>query len=152
VETYLLRLALAGVAGFLLGLISNRKDRTHSSRVFAIVSIISALLFIVASGLHQQTHNMGDPARLTAQILSALGFLFAGLIWIDRSSRVEGLNTAAALMLASLIGLLIGAGCYLTALLGVVFFLLLYWLSSWIKPRRRRKKVQEKTGEEAPPG
>lgn len=147
----MLRLALAGVAGFLLGLISNRKDRTHSSRVFAIVSIISALLFIVASGLHQQTHNMGDPARLTAQILSALGFLFAGLIWIDRSSRVEGLNTAAALMLASLIGLLIGAGCYLTALLGVVFFLLLYWLSSWIKPRRRRKIVQEKTGEEAPP-
>jgi uncharacterized membrane protein YhiD involved in acid resistance len=65
---------------------------------------------------------------------------------------VEGLNTAAALLLASLIGLLIGAGCYLTALLGVVFFLLLYWLSSWIKPRRRRKKVQEKTGEEAPPG
>ncbi len=151
-KAYLLRLALAGAAGFLLGLISNRQDRTHSSRVFAIVSIISALLYIMATGLHEQTHDMGDPARLTAQILSALGFLFAGLIWVDRSSRVEGLNTAAALMLAALIGLLIGAGRYQTTLLGVVFFVMIYWLSGWIKLAKRQKRVQQKTGEEPPPG
>ena len=148
----MLRLALAGAAGFLLGMISNRRDRTRSSRVFAIVSIISALLYIMAVGLHQQTRDMGDPARLTAQILSALGFLFAGFIWVDRSSKVEGLNTAAALMLAALIGLLIGAGRYQTTLLGVFFFVMIYWLSGWIKSGKRRTKGQKKTGEEIHPG
>lgn len=148
----MLRLVLAGIAGFLLGVISNRQDKTQSSRVFAIVSIISALLYIIATGLHQQTHDMGDPARLTAQILSALGFLFAGIIWVDRSSKVEGLNTAAALLLAALIGLLIGAGRYQTTLLGVLFFMMIYGLSGWVKSGIRRKRVQNKTGEENPPG
>lgn len=143
----MLRLALAGIAGFILGIISNGKDKTKSSRVFAIVSISSALLYIVATGIYQQAPGVGDPTRLTAQILSALGFLFAGIVWVSRDKRVEGTNTAAALLMAALIGLLIGAGRQQTTLLGIFFFMMIYWLSGWVKSGVRRKRMHKDTGE-----
>ncbi|NLN87235.1 MAG: hypothetical protein GX133_06480 [Syntrophomonadaceae bacterium] len=150
--TYLLRLALAGIAGFLLGLVSNRQDKTKSSAVFAIVCISSALLFIVALGVFQKAPGIGDPARLIAQVLSALGFLFAGIVWIGRDKRVEGTNTAAALLLTALVGMLIGAGRHQVTLAGVLLFVIIYWLSDWIRLEFRGKRVRDNAGEKNPPG
>jgi len=152
VEILLLRLALAGIAGFMLGLISNRQDKTRSGRVFAIVSISSALLYIIAAGIYEETPGVGDPARLTASIPAALGFLFAGLVHVRQDRRGAGTTTAAALLLSALVGLLIADGSYTTVLLGIFFFILIYWISGFMRGRQLRTRGQVKARGKNNPG
>ena len=57
-----------------------------------------------------------DPARLAAQVVSGIGFLGAGTIMREGSS-IKGLTTAASLWVVSGIGLAVGSGFYLAAIL-----------------------------------
>jgi putative Mg2+ transporter-C (MgtC) family protein len=50
-----------------------------------------------------------DPSRVAAQIVTGVGFLGAGLIFVRRSS-VRGLTTAAAIWVTAAIGAACGAG------------------------------------------
>lgn len=151
-EVYLLRLTLAGIVGFMLGILSNRQDKTKSARVFGIVTASSALLYIVATGLYEETPGVGDPTRLTAQILSALGFLFAGMIYVNQDKSVEGITTAAALLLSAVLGVLIAAGYFWNVIWGIIFFIIIYWISGFVGKSQIGKRKRNKTGEEIPPG
>ncbi len=146
--TYLVRIALAGLVGFLMGLISNRQDRTRASRVFAIICMSSALLVIVSLGINEQIPWMGDPGRIAAQVTSAIGFLLTGIIWVTSEKQVAGVNTAAALLLAAIVGMLIGAGIENASVFGTLFFVLIYWLSNLIRIRKTKKN---EAGDKTPP-
>jgi putative Mg2+ transporter-C (MgtC) family protein len=50
-----------------------------------------------------------DPSRVAAQIVSGIGFIGAGLIFVDQS-RVKGLTTAATVWLVTAVGMACGAG------------------------------------------
>jgi putative Mg2+ transporter-C (MgtC) family protein len=50
-----------------------------------------------------------DPSRVAAQIVTGVGFLGAGLIFVRRDS-VRGLTTAAAIWVTAAIGAAAGAG------------------------------------------
>ena len=71
-----------------------------------ITSITSLLLFTQYSA---QTNS--DPARLTAQVLSGIGFLGAGAI-LKTSNGIRGLTTAAGIWATACIGITIGYGYY----------------------------------------
>ena len=71
-----------------------------------ITSITSLLLFTQYS---LQTNS--DPARLTAQVLSGIGFLGAGAI-LKTSNGIRGLTTAAGIWATACIGITIGYGYY----------------------------------------
>jgi len=71
-----------------------------------ITSITSLLLFTQYSS---QTNS--DPARLTAQVLSGIGFLGAGAI-LKTSNGIRGLTTAAGIWATACIGITIGYGYY----------------------------------------
>ncbi|MCK8060998.1 MULTISPECIES: MgtC/SapB family protein [unclassified Fusibacter] len=60
-----------------------------------------------------------DPARLGAQVISGLGFLGAGTI-IKEGSSVKGLTTAASLWTMGIIGLAVGSGFYIPAVIGTI--------------------------------
>lgn len=64
-----------------------------------------------------------DPARLTAQIVSGIGFLGAGTIVVTRHS-VSGLTTAASLWATVSIGIAVGMGYYQIALIGATLVLI----------------------------
>jgi putative Mg2+ transporter-C (MgtC) family protein len=56
-----------------------------------------------------------DPSRVAAQIVTGIGFIGAGLIFV-REDRVQGLTTAAAVWLVTAIGMACAAGLLLLAL------------------------------------
>ena len=68
-----------------------------------------------------------DPTRIPAQLLSGIGFLGAGTILRD-GFNVKGLTTAASLLAVTCVGLAVGAGYYLGAIIAtaVVYAVLSY--------------------------
>jgi putative Mg2+ transporter-C (MgtC) family protein len=139
-EWAVLKIVAAGVVGLVIGLF-NRFLNTlaESARVFAIISMGAALLSIVSMEFFKSISFAwtSDPGRISAQVISALGFLGTGLIWMsEKDHQIKGLSVAASLWVTAIIGLLIGAGLTSPTVLGVFFIILLYWLYSLINWNR----------------
>lgn len=128
---YLIRIVVAGIVGYLIGIISNQDINTKSKRVYALISIGAALLTITGIGMMQAMFLplAGDPARIPAQVISALGFLGTGMIWITEDRQVVGITGAASLWLTAIIGMIIGLGLTNPTAIGVLFFIAIFWLS-----------------------
>jgi len=91
--------------------------------------------------IYQGTASV-DPARIAAQVVSGIGFLGAGTILRFRAS-VRGLTTAAGLWAVAGIGLAVGSGFYVAALLSTaIIFLVLVTLSRF---ERKIKREIDKT-------
>jgi putative Mg2+ transporter-C (MgtC) family protein len=128
----LLRLALAGLLGGLIGAERELREREAGLRTHLLVSVGSALFTIVSAyGFHEflasgQAVVRADPTRIAAQIVTGIGFLGAGAI-IRQGLSVRGLTTAATLWVVAAIGMATGAGYYS----GAVFTTALVILSLW---------------------
>ncbi len=79
---------------------------------------ISAVLVVLCGESLAQRYNV-DPFRIAAQFLSGIGFLGAGTILRD-GFNVKGLTTASGLLTVSCIGLCVGAGFYLGAVVATI--------------------------------
>jgi len=121
---HLLRIIVAIVVGTLIGI---RTD-SAASRMFAIVCTGATLLTIVSTEFYKVVNYpwLGDPGRLSAQILVALGFLGTGLIWVSEKQEVKGLSLAASLWLTAIIGMLIGGGQGITSLVILIILVMGY--------------------------
>ncbi|MFT4276806.1 MAG: MgtC/SapB family protein [Rhodopseudomonas sp.] len=110
----LLRLGVATVAGGLIGLNRDLKNKPIGMRTLALVALTSALL--VAHADHSATSDqLSDPtSRVIQGVLTGIGFLGAGVI-VRTGNRLEihGLTTAACTWLAAGIGIVCGAGQWL---------------------------------------
>jgi putative Mg2+ transporter-C (MgtC) family protein len=120
----LLRLALAGALGGLIGLERELRDREAGLRTHLLVSVGAALFTIV--GAYGFASIRTDPTRVAAQIVTGIGFLGAGAI-IRQGSSVRGLTTAATLWVVAAVGLAAGAGYYSAALITTGLVLLALW-------------------------
>ena len=107
---YLLRIFLAMILGMIIG--NERKNRMKSAgmRTHALVALGSALMMVVSKYGFADTVQ-GDGARLAAQVVSGVGFLGAGMIFI-KNNLVSGLTTAAGVWTTAGIGLTMGSGMY----------------------------------------
>lgn len=137
---YLLRVLLAGIVGLFIGLTSANK--TLSSRTFAIICMGSALITITSIGFYQNAGLpwFGDPGRLPAQVISALGFLGTGLIWVTEDRQVAGIPSAASLWITAILGMIIGVGFYNISVLGVLFFLFIFWISHLVEAKNYNRR------------
>jgi putative Mg2+ transporter-C (MgtC) family protein len=81
-------------------------------------------------------HVVLDPSRVAAQVVSGIGFLGAGAILL-RGDVVKGLTTAASLWTVAAIGLAVGGGLYLAALIATSIILVILAgikpLEEWLK-------------------
>jgi putative Mg2+ transporter-C (MgtC) family protein len=108
------RLMTAAVLGALLGIDRERKGRAAGLKTHILVSVGSAL-FVLAPLMAGVA--MADVTRVMQGIVSGIGFLGAGAILkLDKSSRIEGLTTAAGIWATSAIGMAAGMGLELVAL------------------------------------
>jgi len=123
----LLRIFLAMILGMLIG--NERKNRMKSAgmRTHALVALGSALMMVVSKYGFADTVQ-GDGARLAAQVVSGVGFLGAGMIFV-RHNLVSGLTTAAGVWTTAGIGLTIGAGMYFVGVLSAVMMVLMQNIS-----------------------
>jgi putative Mg2+ transporter-C (MgtC) family protein len=116
------RLALAMVVGAVLGLERERLDRPAGLRTYMLVVEGACLFMICAILLAEQINRAGgvsDPGRIASTVVQGIGFIAAGVI-LTTGKEVIGLTTAAGLWVATALGLLIGAGFYLIAIVAAI--------------------------------
>ena len=65
-----------------------------------------------------------DISRISAQVISGLGFIGAGAIIVTKKHTIKGLTTAAGLLTTGIIGLTIGSGYYELGMLGTALVLI----------------------------
>lgn len=113
---------------FLAGLIGYEREswkKPAGFRTYVLVGVSAVLVMICGKQLYEDLGS--DPTRIPAQLLSGIGFLGAGTILRD-GFNVKGLTTAAGLLAITCIGLIVGAGFYVSAIIAtfVVYCVLSY--------------------------
>ncbi len=106
----MLRLLVALALGAIVGLERERQERAAGLRTVTMVSLGSCLFTIVGAYCFANT----DPSRVAAQIVTGIGFLGAGTIFL-RKDLVRGLTTAATIWAVAAIGMAAGTARYFEA-------------------------------------
>src|SRR5580693_10525121 len=105
-----------GTAFLLSAAIGLEREIRHKSaglRTYTVVGTTAALFLLISKyGFMDVLANdrvVLDPSRVAAQIVTGIGFIGAGLIFV-RGDRVNGLTTAATVWLVTGVGMACGAG------------------------------------------
>lgn len=117
--TIMLRLGLSLLLGSIVGTERGVKNRPAGLRTYSLVCLGSALIMLTNQYITEQ-YGVGDPTRMASQVISGIGFLGAGTILVTDRNKVSGLTTAAGLWTVASIGLAVGAGFYMGAIVGAV--------------------------------
>jgi putative Mg2+ transporter-C (MgtC) family protein len=114
----LLPALLALVLSALIGIEREVRAKSAGLRTHTLVGLGSAVFMIVSKyGFGDLSDVPGvsiDPSRVAAQVVSGIGFIGGGLIFVRRDI-VRGLTTAATVWLAAAVGMAAGAGLPLLA-------------------------------------
>ena len=123
---YLVRICVAACLGLLIG--SERKNRNKSAgiRTHVIVALGAALIMVVSKYGFMDVEK-ADAARVAAQVVSGIGFLGAGVIFV-RNNLVNGLTTAAGIWATAGVGLALGAGMYVVGISSALLVLLIQFV------------------------
>lgn len=116
---------LAGIAFVLCAIIGMERQFQHKSagiRTHALVGLgacVFTLISVEGFVYLAEYQVTRDPSRIAAQIVSGIGFLGAGLIFVNRDV-VRGLTTAASIWLAAAIGMACGSGLIPLAVIATI--------------------------------
>jgi putative Mg2+ transporter-C (MgtC) family protein len=117
--TQLGELTLALVLSSLIGLEREIRMKSAGLRTHSLVGVAAALVMLVSkygfADVIVINQVVLDPSRIAAQIVSGIGFIGGGLIFVQRDI-VRGLTTAAAIWLTAAVGMACGAGLPVLAL------------------------------------
>jgi len=133
--TIFIRLSLAMLAGFLIGLDRERHSQPAGLRTHMVIALGAALIMMLSMGIPSEHLAKGynaDPGRLAAQVISGIGFLGAGAIF-RFGFNVKGLTTAASIWTTSGIGLCFGAGYYFLGGVSTVFLIIILYVFNKIE-------------------
>lgn len=129
----LLRTFLAVILGGLIGYERQTKQRPAGFRTHILVCLGSMTVMLLSEIMFNKYYALYnitlDPTRMGAQVISGIGFLGAGSI-MRSGHNIKGLTTAAGLWSVAAIGLVIGAGFYLVAIIiSLVLYIILFSLN-----------------------
>ncbi|MEU9019051.1 MgtC/SapB family protein [Actinomadura sp. NPDC048394] len=125
-------LLLALVLSACIGLERGLRNKSAGLRTHTLVGVGAALFMLVSKyGFqHAPGHVSFDPSRVAAQIVSGIGFIGGGLIFVRRDA-VRGLTTAAVVWVTAAVGMAAGGGLWLLAVAVTgAHFLVVYGLSA----------------------
>ena len=116
--TAIVRLLIGFLLGAVIGAERQARRREAGLRTFTLICLGSTMSMLVSIWIPQTYPNFlnGDPGRIAAQVLTGIGFLGAGAI-IQGKGSVHGLTTAAGVWVVAVIGLAVGAGMFLPAII-----------------------------------
>lgn len=130
-------LILAFVLSAVIGLERHRQVKSAGLRTHTLVGVGSTLFTLVSAygfGGVTGPETTLDPSRIAAQIVSGIGFLGAGVIFVKRNV-VTGLTTAASVWVVAAVGMACGAGMPFLAIATTGLHLLTVTLLSWLARR-----------------
>lgn len=116
----LLRVILSTVLGGFIGLERGHHGRAAGLRTHILVCLGASISTMIGLYSVSVLGFNSDPLRVGAQVVSGIGFLGAGTIMVRNKDQVTGLTTAAGLWTTACIGLAVGLGFYLVAILAFV--------------------------------
>lgn len=108
------QLLLAVALGALIGFERELKRRPAGLRTHMLVSLGAAIFAIISISFDI------EPSRVAAGIVTGIGFLGAGSI-IAHKGHIRGITSAATLWVVAAIGLSIGVGQFMIAIIGALF-------------------------------
>jgi len=111
------RILLAMIVGGLIGIERGKQGRAAGMRTHILVCLGAALTAMIGFYTNDVLGLSTDPMRISAQVVSGIGFLGVGTILIKGRFQITGLTTAACVWATATIGLALGAGFYEGALL-----------------------------------
>jgi len=131
-----LRLLLAAGLGAVVGAEREWRRKSAGLRTIILITFASALFTILSEGLAGV--RGGDPQRISAQLITGIGFLGAGAI-IQSRAVVTGLTTAATIFAMASIGMAAGGGMAVLALFSTALMLLVLVVLGWVEGRAESK-------------
>lgn len=135
-------LLLALVLCTAIGLEREMRQKSAGLRTHTLVGVGAALIVLISKYGFDTVlggHVTLDPSRVAAQIVSGIGFIGGGLIFVRRDA-VRGLTTAAVIWMCAAIGMACGAGLWLLAVLvTAAHFLVLFGYPQLVRLLPRSK-------------
>ena len=107
---WIIRILIATVCGILIGYERHSRSKEAGIRTHTIVALASAMMMLISKYGFEDSVSF-DASRIAAQVVSGVGFIGAGIIFV-RHDTIQGLTTAAGIWATSGIGMAIGAGLY----------------------------------------
>ena len=130
------RIIVASIFGALIGMERKARLKDAGIRTHLVVAFGSAMFMIVSKyGFEDMIARAAamegeiikfDPTRIASTIVTGIGFLGAGTIFVRRNS-INGLTTAAGLWSTAAVGMAVGAGQYLVGLSGTIVLVFFQW-------------------------
>jgi putative Mg2+ transporter-C (MgtC) family protein len=135
---------LALLLSSLIGLEREIRQKSAGLRTHTLVGVGAALFMLISKYGFNDVLATGriilDPSRVAAQIVTGVGFLGAGLIFVRRDS-VRGLTTAAAIWVTAAVGAASGAGLPVLAAVATG----IYFIVALVFPAITRRLPQSST-------
>ncbi|HDD64222.1 MAG TPA: MgtC/SapB family protein [Thermoprotei archaeon] len=115
------KVLIAAILGGIIGLEREVRHKPAGFRTHILVCMGSALF----TSLSYIAFPGSDPSRIASYVVAGIGFIGAGVI-LRRGAMVVGLTTAATLWIVTAIGMAVGVGFYITAVVtSVLTFIIL---------------------------
>ncbi|MGH1548997.1 MgtC/SapB family protein [Leifsonia poae] len=121
--TQLLLLVLAFVLSAVIGVEREIRLKSAGLRTHILVGVGSAMFTLVSAyGFTALGLAPTDPSRIAAQVVTGIGFVGAGVIFVNRGN-VVGLTTAASIWVTAAVGMACAAGLPVLAIAGTLLLL-----------------------------
>ena len=121
-----LSLLLAVALGAIVGIEREISHKQAGLRTHMLVSLGACLFTIVSLSFSL------EPARVAAGVVAGIGFIGAGAIWAEKN-KVQGITTAASLWATAAIGLTVGIGEYLLAIVVSILVVIILALNAILR-------------------
>lgn len=135
-----LRSLMAIIVGCVIGSERARHSRAAGMRTHILVCLGACITSLISCFTAEFLGSTGDITRLSAQVISGIGFLGVGMIIVKNNNIITGLTTAAGVWTTAIIGIAIGYGFYVVA--AIVTVLLLVALIVVAQFEKKRKDIE----------
>ncbi len=137
----LLKLMLAVALGGLIGLERETSHKPAGIRTNILICVGSAMMMILSGLILGENGERGtDLTRIAAGVITGIGFIGAGTI-IQARGIVVGLTTAATIWAVAVLGLVIGAGYYLVAVIFTAIIILTLVIFRYIEKHYLKRSM-----------
>ena len=119
----ILKLLLSVAIGGLIGAEREFRDKAAGFRTIIFICVGSTLFTVLSNKLCGE----GETNRITANIVTGIGFLGAGVI-LRAGDRIVGLTTASIIWISAAIGMGIGGNQYILSFMTTVIVLVILWI------------------------
>ena len=116
VISVIVRLLIAMLCGAYIGREREKLGRAAGLRTHILVCVGACMTSLIGIFVWTQDPD-SDPLRVSAQVISGIGFLGVGTIMVKGRDHITGLTTAATLWTTATLGIAVGFGFYEAAII-----------------------------------